>query len=134
MKGHETLKHCREDKTAEKLKKTVSPTLQISQFEEIVKKCAKLCHGDLCLPEDIRNIFDFIEFDRQDAVDLWEILEPVITNFQGDAEKSYCSFYDLLQDKFGGWRYYLNEYIISRNWKPSFSLLSFLSTSECKLH
>ena len=45
LKRHESLKHTREgtSKTAEKPKKTVSPTLQISQFEEIVKKCAKLC-------------------------------------------------------------------------------------------
>ena len=76
LKRHETLNHTREgtSKTAEKPKKTVSPTLQTSQFEEIVKECAKLSHGDLCLPEDIRSMFDCFEFDRQDAVDLWEIL------------------------------------------------------------
>ena len=85
-------------KPKKKPKKTVSPTLQISQFEEIVKECANLCHGDSCLPEDIRTIFDSFEFDRQDAVDLREILEPVITKFYGDAEKRSCSFYDLLQD------------------------------------
>ena len=109
LKRHETLKHTREgtSKTAEKPKKTVSPTLQISQFEETVKECAKLCHEDSCLPEEIRNLFDSFEFDRQDAVDLWEILEPVITKFHGDAEKFCCSFYGLLQDnllpnKFGG--------------------------------
>ena len=43
-------------------------------------------------------MFDSFEFDRQYAVDLWEILEPVITNYHGGAEKSYCSFYGLLQD------------------------------------
>ena len=64
-------------------------------------------HGDSCLPENIRNMFDSFEFDRQDAVDLWGILEPVFTKFHGDAEKFYCSFYGLLQDnllpnKFGG--------------------------------
>ena len=61
------------------------------------------------MPEDVRNIFDSYEFDRQDAVHLWEILDPVITKFHGDAEKFYCSFYDSLRDillpnKFGGWR------------------------------
>ena len=52
LKRHETLKHTADctSKTAEKTKKTVSPTLQISQFEEIVKECAKSCHGDSCLP------------------------------------------------------------------------------------
>ena len=58
LKRHDTLKHTREgtSKTEEKPNKTVSPTLQISQFEEIVKECAKLCHGDSCfLPEDIRR-------------------------------------------------------------------------------
>ena len=52
LKRHETLKHTRKgtSKTAEKPKKTVSPTLQISQFEEIVKEYAKLCRGDSCLP------------------------------------------------------------------------------------
>ena len=58
LKRHDTLKHTREgtSKTEEKPKKTVLPTLQISQFEEIVKECAKLCHGDSCfLPEDIRR-------------------------------------------------------------------------------
>ena len=50
LKRHDTLKHTREgtSKTEEKPKKTVLPTLQISQFEEIVKECAKLCHGDSC--------------------------------------------------------------------------------------
>ena len=86
------------------------------------------------MPEDIRNMFDSFEFDRQDAVDLWEILEPVITKFHGDAEKFYCSFYGLLQDnllpnKFGG--DITSKYIISRNWKPPFV---FFSKSECKLH
>ena len=126
LKRHEILEHTREgiSKTAEKPKKTVSPTLQISQFEEIVKECAKLSHGDSCLPEDIRNMFDSFEFDRQDAVDLWEILEPVITKFHGDAEEFYCFFYGLLQDnllpnKFGG-DITLTNYIISSNWKPSF--------------
>ena len=72
LKRHETLKHTREgtSKTEEKPKKTVSPTLQIRQFEEIGKECATLCHGDSCLPEDIRNMIDFFEFDSQDAVDL----------------------------------------------------------------
>ena len=32
-------------------------------------------------------MFDSFEFDRKDAVDLWKILEPVITKFHGDAEK-----------------------------------------------
>ena len=96
----ETLKHTWEgaSKTEEKQKKTVSPTLQISQFEEIVKECAKFCNGDSCLAENIGGMFDSFEFDRQDAVDLWKILEPVITKFHGDAEKFYCSFYGLLQD------------------------------------
>ena len=51
LKRHETLKHTREGtaKTSEKLKKAISATLQISQLEKIVKECAKLCHGDLCL-------------------------------------------------------------------------------------
>ena len=72
LKRHETLKHTREgtSKSEEKPKKAVFLTLQISQFEEIGKECAKLCHGDSCLPEDIRNMIDFFEFDRQDAVDL----------------------------------------------------------------
>ena len=54
---HETLKHTRKgtSKTAEKPKKTFPLALQVSQFEGIVKKYAKLCHGDSCLPEDIRN-------------------------------------------------------------------------------
>ena len=128
LKRHETLKHTGEvtSKTAEKPKKTVSPTLQISQFEEIVKKCAKLCHGDSCLPEDIRNMFDSFELDRQDTVDLWEILEPVITKFHGDAEKFYCSFYGLLQDnilpnKFGGDITLTNMLLAEiENQKPSF--------------
>ena len=33
------------------------------------------------------NMSDSFEFDRQDAVDLWEIPEPVITKFHRDAEK-----------------------------------------------
>ena len=90
----ETLKHTGDgtSKTEEKPKKTVSPPLQISQFEETVKECVRLCHGDSCLPEDIRNMFGFFEFDRQDAVDLWEILEPVIPKFHGDAEKFIVLF------------------------------------------
>ena len=54
LKRHETLWHTRKgiSKIAEKLKKTVSPTLQIRQFEEMVKDCATLCHGDLCLSEE----------------------------------------------------------------------------------
>ena len=137
LKRHETLKHTREgtSKTTEKLKKTVSPTLQISQFEEIVKECAKLCHGYSCLPEDIRNMFDSIEFDRQDVVDLWEILEPVITKLDGDAEKFYCSFYALLQDnllpnKFGG-DITLTNILLAEIGNHH---LSFFSKSECKLH
>ena len=109
LKRHENLNYTRKgkSKTEEKPKKTVSPTLQISQIEKIVKECTNLCHGDSCLPEDIRNMYDSFEFGRQDAVDLWEILEPVNTRFHGDAKKICCSFYGLLQDnllpnKFGG--------------------------------
>ena len=48
-----------------------------------------------------------LKFNKQDAVDLWEILEPLNTKFHRDAKKIYCSFYGLLQDnllpnKFGG--------------------------------
>ena len=72
----------------------------------------------------MRNMFDSFEFDRQDAVDLWEILEPVITKFHENAEKFYCSFHGLLQDNLlpnnFGEDITVNEYIISRNWKPSF--------------
>ena len=49
------------------------------------------------MPEDIRSMFDSFEFDKEDALDLWEIPEPV-TKFHGDAEKFYCSLYGLLQD------------------------------------
>ena len=71
LKRHETLKHTREgpSKTEETPKKTVPSTLQISQFEEIVKECAKLCYADSCLRKDIRNMFGPFEFDRQDPVD-----------------------------------------------------------------
>ena len=89
LKRHETLK---------KTKENCFTNFTDSQFEEIVKECAKLCHGDSCLPEGIRNMFDYFGFDRQNAVDLWEILESVIKKFHGDAEKFYCSFYGLLQD------------------------------------
>ena len=52
-------------------------------------------------------MFDSFGFEWQDVVDLWEILEPVITKFHWDAEKSCCSFYGSLQDnllpnEFGG--------------------------------
>ena len=86
------------------------------------------------MPEDIRNMFDSFEFDRQDAVDLWEILEPVITKFHGDAEKCYSSFYSLLQDnllpsKFGG-DITLTNILLA---EIGNHLLSFFSKSECKL-
>ena len=70
----------------------------ISEFEEIVKKCGKLCRGDLCFPGGIRNMLDSFEFGWQDAVYLWEILERVFTKFHGDAENFYCSFHGFLQD------------------------------------
>ena len=87
------------------------------------------------MPEDVITMFDFFEFDRQEAVDLWEILEPVITKFHGDAEKFYCSFYGFLQDnlllnKFGG------DITLKNIFKAEIGnhLLYFSSKSECKLH
>ena len=38
------------------------------------------------------------EFGRQDAVGLFEILEPVIAKFHKNEEKFYCSFYGLFED------------------------------------
>ena len=137
LKKLETLKHTRNgtSKTEEKPKDTVSPTLRISQFEEIVKECAKLCHGDSRLPEDIRNIIDSFEFDRQDVVNLWKILEVVITKFHGNAEKFYCSFYGLLQDNLMsnkcGADVTLTNILLA---EIGNHLLSFFSKSECKLH
>ena len=64
LKRNETLKYTRHPKIAEKLKKTVFPTLQISQLEEIVKEYPKLFHGDSCSTEDIKNMSDSFEFDR----------------------------------------------------------------------
>ena len=63
LKRHETHKHTRQGKseTEKKPKKIVSSILQIRHFEEIVKEYAKLCHGDSCLHEDIRNMFDSFE-------------------------------------------------------------------------
>ena len=126
LKRHETLKHTRAgtSKTEEKTKKTVSTLLQISQFEEIVKECTKLCHRDSCLPDNIRNMVDSFEVDWQDAVDLWEVLEPVITKFHGDPENFYCYFYGLLQDnllpnKFGG-DITLTNKLLAEIGKPSF--------------
>ena len=84
------------------------------------------------MPEDL---FDSFEFDRQDAVDLWEILEPVITKFHGDAEKCYCSFYGLLQDNLLPNKYVgditLTNILLAETGNH---LLSFFSKSECKLH
>ena len=81
------------------------------------------------------NMFDSFEFDRQDAVDLWEIPEPVITKFHGDTEKFYCSFYGLLQDnllpnKFVG-DITLIDILLA---EIGNHLLSFFRKSECKLH
>ena len=80
-------------------------------------------------------MFDSFEFDRQDAVDLWENLEPVITKFHGNAEIFYCSFYGLLQDnlllnKFGG-DITLTNILLA---EIGNHLLPFFSKSECKLH
>ena len=100
LKNHKTLKHTREGpcKTTDKVKKSVSSTIEVSEFQDIVRKCAKICYEDICLTEDTRNLFDPCEFCRQDEVDLWEILRPVLSKFHGDAEIFNCSFYDLLQD------------------------------------
>ena len=137
LKRDETLKHTGKgtSKIEEKPKETVSATLQISQFEKIVKECANLCHGHSCLPEDIRNMYDSFEFGRQDAVDLWEILEPVNTRSHGDAKKICCSFYGLLQDnllpnKFGG-DITLASILLA---KIGNHRSSSFSKSECKLH
>ena len=51
-KRHEALKHTREgtSETEEKPNKNVSPTLQISQYEEIVKECSKeLIRHSICI-------------------------------------------------------------------------------------
>ena len=64
LKRNETLKYTRHPKIAEKLRKTVFPTLQISQLEGIIKEYAKLCHGDSCSPEYVKNMSDSFEFDR----------------------------------------------------------------------
>ena len=78
---------------------------------------------------------DSFEFDRQDAVHWWGILESVITKFHADAEKFYCSFYGLLQDnllpnKFSGDTTLTN--ILLAETGSLFCL--FLSKSECKRH
>ena len=64
-----------------------------------------------------------------------EILETVITKFQGDGEKFYCSFYCLLQgnllpSKFGGDMTLTNILLA----EIGNQLLPFFSKSECKLH
>ena len=99
LKRHETLKHTREgtSKTEEKPKKLFHQlyrSVSLKKLEKNVPSYVMEIH--VCLTT--RNMFGSFEFDRQDAVDLWEILEPAITKFHGDAEKFYCSFHGLLQD------------------------------------
>ena len=63
-----------------------------------VRKCAKIRHEDLCLSKDTRNLLNYFECFRQGAVDLWEILKPVLSKFYGDAEKLCCSVFEFMQD------------------------------------
>ena len=100
LKRHQTLKHKRKGTASatEKPNENASPVIEIDEFKDIVLKSSKICQEDLCLPEEIRNMFQSFDFDRKDTVDLWEIVEPVVTEFHGNAEKFYSAFYGLLQD------------------------------------
>ena len=93
-----------------------------------------VCHGGSRLPEDIRIVFDCFGFDRKDAGDLWEILEPVITKSHGDAEKFHCSFYGLLQDNLLPDKFFGDNTLTNILAEIGNHLLSFFSKSECKLH
>ena len=50
------------------------------------------------LSGDNRNLFDLFELSRQDVVDIWKILMPVLSKFHRDSGKVFCSFCGLLQD------------------------------------
>ena len=50
---------------------------------QFVKGCPLLCQQNLCSPEDIRNKFGSFDFTDNNALELWEYLEPVIGEFQG---------------------------------------------------
>ena len=78
LKRHQGLKQKNVKALPEKASK-----LTASEFSSLVKGCPLLCQQDLCSPEDIRNKFGSFDFTDNNALELWEYLDPVIEEFQG---------------------------------------------------
>ena len=72
--------------------------ITIDEFINIVKKCADSCNEDLCLPEVTKKFFSSFDFTPDNAVELWEVLKPVVEKFHGNAENYYSNLYGLLQE------------------------------------
>ena len=74
--------------------------LHPQELQKIVKECAVIVGTDECLPESCRNRFceSSFSFSENDAYELWYKLKPIVSDFDGDAERFYSQFYGLLVD------------------------------------
>ena len=75
-------------------------SIQPQMLKMIVKECALIVGTDECLPESCRNRFceSSFSFSENDAYELWYKLKPIVSDFDGDAERFYSQFYGLLVD------------------------------------
>lgn len=87
--------------TTKKTKKGKEPEtlLHPATFRKFILECAVKLFSDMCYPQEIRSIFEHYTFSHEEALSSYNEVRDVIGGYNGDGEKFYPLFYDVVSTK-----------------------------------
>lgn len=99
LKRHEKIKHnivAVSSSSMQQQKTQNIFTIDSTHFKDIVVKAVEKLGADDCFP-DYQNEFQMFSITTEENLEVWELFQPVISTYKGNAEKFYSDAFGLFQ-------------------------------------
>ena len=97
---HKTLKHlpARNLQSMSTINRTADSMLHPLQFKRMINETDESVSLDKCYSDDTRGAFKDYQVDLDDVIYSYNFIKDVITDFHGDGEKFYPTFYKAVSE------------------------------------
>ena len=72
------------------------PKMHPLELRSAIKRAAQKLADDECFPDELRSNYNGFDISLEECVELNEAFSPIFTQFNGNAEKYFANFYQLL--------------------------------------
>ena len=72
------------------------PKIHPLELRSAIRRAAQKLANDECFPDDLQCIYNRFDISLEECIELNKVLSPIFTKFDGNAEKYFTNFYQLL--------------------------------------